>query len=64
MAERRTENQEPQRRLHHPGDQFGAVVLKLLQFDDRESSYAQQCSADTAPSLRRAYQIRSGNALN
>ena len=52
LAERGTEDQQPQRRLHHPGDEFGPVVLQLLQFDDRER-------ADRGLTLRGPVAIRA-----
>jgi hypothetical protein len=56
VAERGTEDQQPQRRLHHPGDEFGPIVLQLLYFDDRERPDAAKRCADTPPSARGADQ--------
>src|ERR1700744_112699 len=55
-AERGTEDQQPQRRLHHPGDELGAVVRKLLQFDDREPDDAAHHCASALPATGGAQQ--------
>ena len=52
-GERLPEDQQPQRGLHHPGEQLGAVVAQLLQFDDRESAHPHGHSADATPPARR-----------
>ena len=47
LGERLAEDQQPQRRLHHAGEQLGAVVAQLLQFDERESAHPRDQSAVT-----------------
>jgi hypothetical protein len=63
-AEGLPEDQQPQRRLHHPHEQFGAVVLELLQLDKREGADPQRHSADAPPAAWRPNQLDFYSLLN
>jgi hypothetical protein len=63
-GERLPEDQQPQRGLHHPGEQFGAVMAQLLQFHHRESAHPHGHSTDATPAARRTDNLYGHFRLN
>ena len=63
-VERGAENQQPQRRLHHPGQQFGAVMAQLHQFHPGKRPDGHRHPAQPSPAARCAKRTRSHRRLN